>query len=199
MECQVTAAITTLVVLHGYDSTARSADELARELDPAGRWHHVSPEGPVTLEDGDRAWFDVEETGSVKVAVDTVRQVLHSLIRDAGVDPASIVVVGYSQGAAAAVAALGTEDATTVGGLLSMNGFVVDEPGLTYDWTQLRSTRVLLQHGEQDDVVPSFFSSDLATSLGEASVDVEHQSFPMGHERTTASVESARTWLEGPE
>jgi len=74
---------------------------------------------------------------------------------------------------------------------------VVDEPGLTYDWSQLRSTRVLLQHGEQDDVVPSFFSSDLASSLVEAEVDVVHQSFPMGHERTAASLQAARNWLEG--
>lgn len=189
--------LTTLVVLHGYDSSAKRADELARELDPEGRWHHVSPDGPVDVADGDRAWFEVDVAGSVRAAVDHVRRVLASLVDDAGVDPASIGLVGYSQGAAAAVAALGTDDVPTVGRLLSINGFVVEEPGLNYDWTQLRRTRVLLQHGEKDDVVPAFFSSDLANVLADAEVDVIHQSFPMGHERTAASLDAARIWLGG--
>jgi phospholipase/carboxylesterase len=200
-EHDVTPELTTLVVLHGYDSSAKKADELARELDPNGRWHHVSPDGPVTLSDGERAWFEVDVAGSVRAAVETVRQVVRSLTDDIGVDPASIALVGYSQGAAAAVATLATlgSSPSRVGRLLSINGFVVDEAGLDYDWTQLRGTRVLLQHGEQDDVVPSFFSSDLANVLGDAAVDVVHQSFPMGHERTAASIEAARSWLEGSE
>jgi phospholipase/carboxylesterase len=193
----VRAPISTLVVLHGYDSSAKQADELARELDPETRWHHVSPDGPVAVSEDTRAWFDIEVSGSVSDAVVSVRAVLRSLTDDGGVDPGGIVLVGYSQGAAAAVATVATEGGPVVGGLLTINGFVVDEEGLTYDWTRLDDTRVLLQHGERDDVVPPFFSSDLATALSDAGVDVVHQSFPMGHERTVTSRDAARAWLAG--
>src|SRR5690349_18516769 len=98
-ECDVKAPISTLVVLRGYDSSAKQADELARELDPEARWHHVSPEGPVAVSEDTRAWFDIEVTGSVADAVVSVRSILRSIIDDGGVDPAGIVLVGYSQGA----------------------------------------------------------------------------------------------------
>jgi predicted esterase len=54
---------------------------------------------------------------------------------------------------------------------------------------------VLVQHGDRDDVVPPFFSTDLASLLADAGVDVVFQSFPIGHERSAASIHSARQWL----
>jgi predicted esterase len=191
----VSTAVTTLVVLHGYDSSAQRGDELARDLDPEGRFHHVVPEGAIKVESGERAWFEVDAPGSVAAAAHELAAVLTSLVDDAGIDPAEVAVVGYSQGVAAALATLATGIGPRVGRVLAISGFVVDQDGVEYDWSRLCGSRVLIQHGERDDVVPSFFSSDLAAVLSEAGVDVALQSFPIGHERSVASTQAAREWL----
>ncbi|HKY14587.1 MAG TPA: hypothetical protein VJM33_06645 [Microthrixaceae bacterium] len=188
--------VTTLVVLHGYDSQAIRAAELARELDPDRHWDHHAPEGPLVVTGGGRAWFDVEVDGSLAGSIKAVREVVDHTSAN-GVEPDGVVVVGYSQGAAAALAALATTGAPRIGRLVCMSGFVVDGAGLEYDWSQLAETAVLLVHGEQDDVVPSFFSEDLATLLVDAGIDVTHQTFPIGHDRSPEEIDAVRAWLTG--
>lgn len=191
----MSAPITTLVVLHGYDSSAKRADELAQDLDPEGRLHHVVPEGAIRVASGEHAWFEVDAPGSVAAAARELAAVLKSLDEDAGIDLGAVAVVGYSQGVAAALATLATGIGPSVGRLVAISGFVVEEDGVDYDWTRLQACRVLIQHGERDDVVPPFFSSDLAALLTEAGADVALQSFPIGHERSEASTQAAREWL----
>jgi predicted esterase len=190
------AAPTVLLVLHGYDSDAKHAEEIARELDPDAELHWVIPEGPLHVATGLRAWFEVDEPDSITAAADTVRSVVAG-VTESGVDASQIAVLGSSQGAAVAFAALAVSSAQRVGTLMSMNGFVVELPADEYDWSTLGESRVLLQHGQRDDVVPSFFSDDLATTMRAAHVDVTHQTFAMGHERTDESMAAARAWLSG--
>jgi predicted esterase len=184
------------VVLHGHASTAVAAAELAAELDPDGWFHHAAPDGPLQLEDGTRAWFS-DERGSLAAGRSEVRALLEGLVEDTGLD---LVVVGYSQGAAVALAAL-TDPwrgrLAGLAGLAVLSGFLGDAHGLEQDLSLLAGTPVLIEHGRGDDVVPDFFAADLATSLEDAGAAVRTAWFDMGHERTAASLDAARNWLRG--
>ncbi len=181
-----------LLVLHGHGEDAAQADALARQLDPDDVWHHVAPDGPLSLGQGGRSWFS-DSPGTLLGAAQVVGAVIESL-RAAGGTP--LVVVAVSQGGASALAALaGRAQAPGVDGLACLSGFLAEATDLDYDLGRLASTCVLIQHGDHDDVVPPFFAADLATALAAAGVEVALQRFAMGHERTAQSLEAARRWL----
>ena len=184
----------TLIVLHGHDSDSKHGDALARDLDPDGDWRHVAPDGPVETSDGNRAWFAVDRPGSLRRAGEEVAAVISSF-REAGAGP--LVVVGYSQGAAAALCALMSADAPKADALVVISGFVADEDGVTYDVARLLGTPVLVQHGTDDEVVPEFFATDLASMLQGGGVDVTLQRFAAGHSTTGDTLAAARLWLDG--
>ena len=184
----------TLVVLHGHDSTSKHGDELARDLDPSGRWRHVAPEGPVETPSGNRAWFSVNQPGSLRSAGQQLSAVVDSFSRE-GSHP--LVVVGYSQGAAAALCGLMGPLSPVVDGLAVISGFLAEEDGVTYDVARLVRTPVLVQHGIDDEVVPEFFATDLASMLRGSGVEVTLQRLAAGHSITPEGLAAARLWLDG--
>jgi len=182
----------TLVVLHGHGGIGSAAATLAAAIDPDGTAVHVTPDGPVVLRTGEHAWFDNGSASSIRTAGAVVRGALE------GVDGPGVVVVGWSQGGAAALAALALEDAEPlpgVVGLALLGSFLADAPGLHYDLSRLAGVPVLIQHGSDDDVVPAFFAADLAHALTDAGVEVDHREVPLGHELDDAAVAEVAEWV----
>jgi phospholipase/carboxylesterase len=178
-----------LIVLHGHDSSPEDAGALARQIDPDARFAHVAPEGPYDTVGGGREWFS-DTAGSLA----RTQIVLSSLFAElAATGP--VVVVGYSQGAAAALATLTSPGAPSVKAVACVSGYLGEEPGLDHNLGRLAGTTVLVQHGRQDDVVPDFLARDLVTALEAAAVDVTAQWFEMGHERTVESLAALTEWL----
>ncbi len=190
MEATDATSRPTLVVAHGHGSDAATAAALAGGIDPDGRADHVTPEGPVPVDGAHRAWFEGGSAESIRHGAEVLRAALAA--SEAG---APRVVVGWSQGGAAALAALATPGAPTVDALVLLGAFLADAPGLDYDLSLLAGTQVLIQHGEHDDVVPSFFAEDLATTLRAVGVTVELQLVPLGHELDRAAVAAVATWV----
>lgn len=205
-----------LVGLHGYDSSAKVAEEMLDEIDPTRSVRHVSPSGPIRLDGGLRAWFDPTSAdagsepdasarlstkppaGSLLAAAHQISELIRAMSHDAGIETAEFSVIGWSQGAATAMAALAVADAPAVGRLVIWGGFLVDSPGVAYQLAQLRSTKVLVIHGADDDVVPSFFAQDLYNSLVDSGVDAEFRIVQSGHHRTPEADAIVRDWLELP-
>jgi predicted esterase len=182
------------VVLHGHSSTPEAAAGLAAAVDPAGAFHHVAPQGPLELGDRSFAWFD-DAPGSLAAARRSVRALLDGLVADAG---RPLVVVGFSQGGAAAVAALtGPAEGPLDGliGLAVVNGFVAEAADVEQDLSLLAEVPVLVQHGRHDGVVPFFFAEDLATSLDVARAVVATDWRDAGHERTPEGDAVVGEWL----
>ena len=178
-----------LVVLHGHDSTAEAATELARELDPDGRFHHVAPQGSTRTTTGGYEWFS-PEPGTLAAA----QAVLGPLLAELSAT-GPVTVVGYSQGGAAALATLTSPDGPTVMAVACVSGYLGEEPGLDHDLARLAGTPVLIQHGRHDEVVPDFLAADLVAALEAAGIAVRAQWFDMGHERTADSLAALRDWV----
>jgi phospholipase/carboxylesterase len=179
----------TLVVLHGHGSGAADAFALAEGLDPHGSAAHLAPNGPLVLRGGERAWFHNGDAASIRAGAAVVRDA----IVQAGPGP---LIVGWSQGGAAALAALATDGpAPGIAGLVLLGSFLADAPDLDYDLTLLAGVPVLIQHGRHDDVVPAFFAADLAVALADAGALVDHREVPLGHELDAAAIAEVAEWL----
>ena len=181
-----------LVVLHGHASSPADAAEFAEQIDPSREFHHVIPAGPLTV-DGGLAWFD-DAPESILEAAETVAALLRGLVED---QPASVVAVGYSQGAAALLAALTcpTAAAAPLAGIACVSGFLPDPPLREWALERLRGVEVLVQHGRHDEVVPAFVAGDLVALLEGVKAHVRFDELDIGHQRTPESIAALRDWV----
>lgn len=181
-----------LVVLHGHASSPADAAAFAERIDPDRAFHHVTPVGPLVV-DGGLAWFD-DSAESVAAAARTVALLLVGLASD---QPAPVIAVGYSQGAAALLAALAMADTPPVrlAAAACVSGFLPDTTGWEWQLDRLGDMPILIQHGRDDEVVPSFLATDLVTMLEHAGASVTHDEADAGHEITDPMVAALRSWL----
>lgn len=174
-----------MTVLHGHGSNAATAGALADRLDPLGRFDHVTPNGPVTIGPDSYAWFDGDTASGLAQAAAGLSD---------GV--AGSVLVGWSQGGAAALATVAVSGAPSIEALILVSGFLIDAPGVEYDLSVLAGVPILVQHGRQDEVVPSFFAEDLAQSLIDAGALVDLLLYDdVGHLLASAADHDAGSWL----
>ena len=118
-----------------------------------------------------------------------------------GVDSARIVLGGFSQGAAAAIAVSAKLD-RRLGGLLIQSGFVPEVFDNEIDLTAIGAQAVLIQHGSGDEVVPVHSALDLSAMFDTIAIDspgplskVELQITGGGHTVSDAMAAAADAWL----
>jgi phospholipase/carboxylesterase len=150
--------------------------------------------------DTGRAWFDAGPLGpareSVIGAVEGLHAVMDELCATRDLDRQRVVVAGFSQGGATALAlALSDVGGPRPVGVGCLSGFLPDVVGHEYDWAGASGTAVLVQHGTHDDVVPFDLGRDTAAVLAMHGVPVVLRSYDMGHETTPSSRADARAWL----
>lgn len=183
-------------MLHGYGADPAGAADLAEALDPDGRMVHIVPSGPLDTPGG-RAWFDPMRNGHAGVlgaAVVVIDSLLAGLAEE-GIGRDEIAIVGWSQGGAAALAALGRPDTDPVGSLALLGAFSADDPDIEFTPSQLAATRVFSAHGSADDIVPVEFADDLATWMEAEGVSVDRHRHPGGHELPDTVVVALSEWL----
>jgi predicted esterase len=123
------------------------------------RWGILAPTGPVHTPNG-AAWF-ASRDGDTGPELTTTLDLTEILAADActelGLEPIrDLVVLGWSQGAAAALAlALRRGAHLRPAVVIALASWLPNEPGLVWDFAAAAATRlrVLLVHGRDDDVV----------------------------------------------
>jgi probable F420-dependent oxidoreductase len=172
-----------LVVLHGHGDDGRDARRLGERLDLG--WELHVPEAPRDA-DGARSWFDTGPRGVDPASLSRSREALAEVIDRCG--PAPVVVVGFSQGAAMALALgeLGGVDA-----VVGFCGFLPEDDDLDLG----AGPPALLLAGAEDEVVPPFLCQDAAVALAAAGRPVTAEVLPGGHEVGDGALRRAREWL----
>ncbi|MBI5493746.1 MAG: alpha/beta fold hydrolase [Deltaproteobacteria bacterium] len=142
-----------VVFLHGLGSTYMDMLSLAEDMRFPAR--HVLLDGPLTVTMGEhyegRGWFNRRgpTLEGLEESVQRVRDTLNAL----EVDADRTVMVGFSQGAAMALATV-LESDTTPAGLCMLAGFVPAPIRLRERRERVQNLYCLLCHGIHDDVVP---------------------------------------------
>ena len=189
---EVAPSDTRLFLLHGLGADENDLGDLAVGLSSLGSV--TSLRAPIPYGPG-FAWFDVQ------FGPDGVRSVDADGILAAGANVADFagscaeprkVLIGFSQGAAVALAAAALAADQFVA-VAALSGF--PPPNFHSLTTAVNGPSILLQHGDEDRVVSPHFSQDMAAGLQGANKEVTHQKYPMGHTISPESFSDLRCWL----
>ena len=199
----------TILWLHGLGADGHDfapiVPELARPDWPAIRF--VFPHArvrPVTINGGVpmRAWYDInnlsldqraDETG-LRESIAEV-DALVSRERDRGVPASRLVLVGFSQGGAVALAA-GLRREAGVAGIASLSGYLPMADKTQAEITPAGlATPVFIGHGSQDPVVAPVLGTRTRVALQALGVKVEFHSYPMAHSVCAEEIRDLGDWL----
>ncbi|MEY4588636.1 MAG: hypothetical protein RL497_712 [Pseudomonadota bacterium] len=196
-----------VIWLHGLGANNRDFVETLPYLKiPAAlAIHFVFPQAPsipVTVNQGYvmPAWYDilsiniertVDKTQLIASAAQIERLIEEQIKK--GMAPERIVLVGFSQGGAVAI-----QTALTcrykLGGLAVLSSYLAIPEAFNTP-TPSQRLPVLIQHGNQDDVVPLSLGERAATEFRHHGFNVQWQSFAMAHQVNLASLEALGQWL----
>ena len=188
-----------LVALHGHGDDPGSARRWGRRIAPSA-WEVVAPGAPRDP-DGTRRWFPTGPRGADGDALRRSADRIGRLVSELRADGRPVVVVGFSQGGAMALA-LATSGVQP-DAVVSICGFLADVDD--DDWIdQLTAVPgsgphrppTLVLSGSQDDAVPAFLGQDAAAVLTGHDRAVTSVVVDGGHEVTAEMSDRARAWID---
>ncbi len=208
-------ATTTVVLLHGFGAPGDDLVALAQYLDvPSVRF--VFPEAPLELGGmyGDsRAWWLLDlarleeelhrgaprdRRGELPEGLPAAREHLSRLLDQLQaryqVEPAQLVLGGFSQGAMLALdVALHRE--VPPSGLILMSGTLVAESAWQPRLPRVAGVPVLMSHGRNDMLLPFSIAEVLRDKLAAAGAAVDFHPFIGGHEIPASVLDAAAKFL----
>jgi predicted esterase len=187
-----------LVLLPGFgDEPAMFAEHLD-VLDPDGRWHVAVARPPLATDDGP-AWFTVADAGpNAEQMADSVLALAATfadLLDRFGLEPDALVLGGFSQGGAMALAAaLDPTVAARPGAVASLAAYLPHRD-VDQDPTLLAGRLVLVAHGVDDEVVDALLGRSAAKALHRAGAVVTWSEVDAGHTVAGPLADTLGRWL----
>src|SRR5207237_4218889 len=171
----------TLGLLHGFGADEHDLLPIAHELDP--RLRAVSLQGPLALDVGGRAWFNLEQTPdgfafdprevaeAVRLATEAVEEIARGSPRP--------ILCGFSQGGGIALSvALARPDLTSAVLVLSGVRPRAEQPVAA---GSLGGLPAFVAHGTHDPLIPVAAGQAIRDLLQAAGAVVTYREYPMGH------------------
>lgn len=203
------AADACVIWLHGLGADRHDFEPVARALQqvmPSVRFIlPQAPRRPVTINRGWEmpSWYDILAMSPTSRAIDTpqLEESAQSVIglierqRDAGIDPARIVLAGFSQGGAVVLHAAFLRWNGPLGGVMALSTYAPTFSAEIVLAPEKRHLPVLHLHGSHDDVVPMALGRAAHDFLAARGVPVEWREYPMGHEVVPREVQDIADWL----
>ncbi|WP_427982074.1 alpha/beta hydrolase [Agarivorans sp.] len=195
-----------IICLHGLGAGAEDLLPLAKQLKlnqhATVRFIFPSaPERPVSANGGYfmPAWYDILAFSPQRqINLQHLNQVsaqVSQLVEQQmaqGIASENIILMGFSQGGAVAYhCALNTTK--PLGGLVCMSTYLLPQSLPKQPW-QL-NTPILIQHGQQDDVVAPSLGQQAAEQLKALGYHTEFESFTMAHTISLSQIKALSLWL----
>jgi phospholipase/carboxylesterase len=199
----------SIVWLHGLGADGNDfvplVPELLRPRWPALRFVFPhAPVRPVTLNGGMRmrAWYDIRDLeldsradeAGVRESIAQVEELI-ARENERGIPSERIVLAGFSQGGAIALATMLRREAA-LGGVLALSTYLPLGNATAADATAAgRRTPVFMAHGTEDPVVRFAWGSASRDALQALGVPVEWHTYPMQHSVCAEEVRAIGDWL----
>ncbi|HEY5805464.1 MAG TPA: alpha/beta hydrolase [Lysobacter sp.] len=205
----------TVLWLHGLGADGHDfapiVPELVRRDWPALRFVFPhAPVRPVTINNGMRmrAWYDIVSFDFDALAAgkradeagvaESVAQVEALIAREVarGIPPERIVLIGFSQGGAIALAAgLGREQ--PLAGLVGLSTYLPmgQQQAAAKLNKSATSQPVFMSHGQFDPVVPAVIGQLGATTMKALGFTLEWHDYPMAHQVCAEEIQALGDWL----
>jgi len=192
-----------LLLVHGYGADEQDLGGLLPYLDPDGTFAAVMPRAPLSAPGTPGyMWYDMaagaaDVTDQFVSALDALDALVDEQCAELGLDRASAIFGGFSQGAGLALAlglyaAPDGRERVRPAGVLAMSPAAMTGP---IDETA-RDIPVLVQHGTHDPLIPVQRSRDLARDLREFGIPTVYREYPMEHQVALEGLRDAQAWLQ---
>ena len=198
-----------VIWLHGLGADRYDFEPVARMLQqrlPNTRFVlPQAPSRPVTINGGWSmpSWYDILAMSPARAIdqeqMEASAQTVIGLIeaqRDSGIDPARMILAGFSQGGAVVYHTAFLRWQGPLGGLMALSTYAPTfAENLQLDASR-HSLPVLCLHGSQDEVVPPFMGRAAHDALAAQGVPVTWREYPMGHEVLPEQIRDIGDWLQ---
>ncbi len=198
----MSAGVSVVVALHGFEDDP--ADLAASFAPITGRGLVVvTPRAPVAAPAGP-AWFTSDDAGPVEaelhLSLEAIAVEVDRAAAEHGVDRSAVVLGGFSQGGAAALA-FALHDAggaQPLGGLFCISGYLLHAESVPYDIAGLAAggTPVLVVHGTDDEVVAVQQGRSAARLLERRGVAARFVEADGGHHLGPVAIDALGDWLD---
>ena len=192
----------TIVALHGWGANGMDLLGLAPYLGE-GQFLVLCPQGRVEVPLGPTVgygWFPLTmgappDPDAFAAGVDDVRRFLDSALQRYPVNPAKLVLLGFSQGGVIAYA-LGLDDPERFAGLVALSSWLPDPVASSLQSRPRERLQTLVHHGARDDLIEVARGRESVETLRRLRVPVAYREFDMGHEISAESRMDLSQWLE---
>ena len=198
-----------VIWLHGLGADGNDFAPIVPQLvDPA--WPALrfvfphAPVRPVTVNGGMpmRAWYDIRGTAladkqdeaGIRQSIAQIEALIQREV-ERGIDPARILLAGFSQGGAMALSA-GIRHAATLAGIVSLSAYLpLDATVATERNPANAATPIFMGHGSFDPVVPQALGLASRDALGALGHPIAWYSYPMAHQVCPQEIGDLRQWI----
>ncbi len=192
-----------MLLVHGYGADERDLGGLLPYLEGSDRCTVVLPRAPLSAPGSPGfAWYDFADPAGIEPGYRDARAQLddlldascaeHALARDGA------IVAGFSQGAGLALG-LGLQRPSATRphplAVLAMSPAIPSLDVLDLDDETIDAVPVLIQHGNQDPLIPVQRVRDAARALQQRGVPLVYREYPMQHNVAIESLRDASAWL----
>jgi phospholipase/carboxylesterase len=196
----------TILALHGWGASAHDLFGLAPHL-LGGEALVLCPQGPVSVPQGPPGatgygWFPITGGGppdpaAMVAASFQLRAFVDEAKRAYPIDPACLIVMGFSQGGVMAYD-LVLNQPSEFKALIALSSWLPAEIADRVEPSDALATLpTLVLHGEQDPMIPVERARESRERLQNLGVNVAHAEYPMAHEISQQSLGDLVGWLGG--
>ncbi|BBD81219.1 alpha/beta hydrolase [Aerosticca soli] len=199
----------SVIWLHGLGADGHDFAPIVPELVAPG-WPALrfvfphAPVRPVTVNGGMamRAWYDIkgldiasqEDEAGIRASIAAVRALI-AREQARGVAPGRIVLAGFSQGGAIALAG-GLRLDEPLAGIIALSTYLPLAGSLAAERSAANAAVPIFQaHGQADPVVPLALGSASRDALLALGYRVDWHVYPMGHAVCPQEIADLRAWL----
>lgn len=190
-----------MVLLHGYEDDPQTFFAWVDTIDPTRRFSAVAPRAPFETPNGP-TWFATDPATHPDQRLDVSLEALSEFVTTESValghDPREAVIVGYSQGGAAAQAlAFRAETPVRPRAIAVVSSYLPPDDGFTWDFSAAAGiTNVLIVHGIDDDQVPVLHGRSTSKVLARNGIETVFIEVDAGHHLEGPLLKPVTEWLE---
>jgi len=163
-----------------------------------------APVRPITLNNGlpMRAWYDIagfdlaqrQDEPGIRTSIGAVDALIAGEVQR-GVPPSNIVLIGFSQGGAVALAA-GLRHAQKLAGIVALSTYLPIADRTTSERHAANAaTPIFMAHGVFDPVVPQVLGERSRDQLRAWGFTVDWHSYPMAHQVCPLEIEDLAAFM----
>ena len=155
----------------------------------------VSPRAPLPMDADSYGWYSRDaDPATFAAGLEALRAFVRALPAAYPVDPAKVLLMGFSQGAAMCYALL-LSDPALVAGVAGMAGFLPEPAEAWAAPGSLAGKPVFMAHGTKDETVPVAQARAAAELLRTAGADVAYHEYEVGHKMNAEGMRVLKAWL----